>query len=202
MQKLLIATHNKGKFAEFFANLSDMGAELVSLNELGITRQAPEDEPTYEQNSLQKARFYHTISGLPTLADDGGFELDFLHGEPGVRSRRWNGREMTDGEMIAMVQEKMADVPPDQRGCQFRTVVTLVTSVGERSTQAVVRGEYRTPCEQRIAGYPFRSVVYLPAFGRYFVQLSDAEQRSISHRSKALQELKPYIRSYFSNQHV
>jgi len=101
-----------------------------------------------------------------------------------------------------MVQEKMADVPPDQRGCQFRTVVTLVTSVGERSTQAVVRGEYRTPCEQRIAGYPFRSVVYLPAFGRYFVQLSDAEQRSISHRSKALQELKPYIRSYFSNQHV
>ena len=83
MQKLLIATTNPAKLSELSQFLSDLPVKLVSLKDLGINRKAPEIGRTFVQNAIGKARFYFNISGLPTIADDGGLELAVFGGEPG-----------------------------------------------------------------------------------------------------------------------
>ena len=100
--KLLIATTNPGKLAEIKRFLFDVPVELVSLNDVGITDHVEETGATFEENAVLKAKFYAEKSGLPTLADDGGFEIDALHGEPGVKSHRWvyGDRENTDEELM------------------------------------------------------------------------------------------------------
>ena len=195
--KILVATGNPGKLKDFRTVLADVELELVTLKDLQITAEPPEDQATFEANSLQKATFYHTLSGLPTLADDGGFEMDFLYGQPGVKSRRWGGYAMTDDELIAMTVEKMRSAPPNQLGCGFRTVVTLVIDNQTYfQTEGSIRGEYREPCQTVVVGYPFRSVVFLPPFGKYFAELEPEVERRISHHHDSIQKIVPFIKQH------
>jgi XTP/dITP diphosphohydrolase len=194
MLKLLIATRNPGKFKEFMAGLADADIQLQTLDDVGISEDAPEEEPTFAANALQKAHFYAKLSGLPTLADDAGLEIDYLNGEPGVRTRRWAGYRMTDEELIDMVQERMKGVPLDQCGCQFRTVIAVVAGDRELTVEGSIRGEIRLPPHpKRDAGYPFRSVVFLPELGKYYVELNEAEHEQYNHRRKALQQLRAQL---------
>jgi len=194
MRKVLIATKNPGKLEEFRLCLADLPFQLTSLKEEGIDQDVEEDGATFADNALKKARFYHTLTGLPTLADDGGLELDFLNGEPGVHSRRWLGYEMSDEELIATAIEKMKNAPADQLGCQFRTVVAFVSGEMEKTAEAVIRGVFRLPPHpKRIPGYPFRSFFFFPEAGKYFVELNEADHARYNHRRKAILEIKPHL---------
>lgn len=196
MNKLLIATTNPGKFLEFqeiFEEL-ELETELVSPSDLEINQKLEETGSTFEENATQKAEFYHGLSGLPTLADDGGLEIDYLDGEPGVKSRRWPGYEASDEEMIQIALEKLKGVPESQRGAQLRTVIGLIFPGDEKvyTFEGILRGRIaEIPTTQRIAGYPFRSIFIPENQEKYLGELS-----LVAHRKQAVEKALPIIKKY------
>jgi XTP/dITP diphosphohydrolase len=199
--KLLIATTNPGKLAEIRENLSDMPLTLVSLSDAGITQKVEETGATFDENAILKAKFYSDLSGLPTIGDDGGFEIDALGGAPGVKSHRWihGDREDADEELIAYTFERMNNVPEGQRAAQLRAVLALVWP-GEKvvTAEAATRGIIPfKPSDHRVEGFPYRSILYLPEIHKFYdhFALTKEENDLYNHRKRALGELKPVIRS-------
>lgn len=205
MQKLLIATTNPGKLAELRLFLRDVPVALVGLPDIGISKGVAETGETFEENALLKAKFYHGQSGLMTLADDGGFEIDALGGEPGVHSHRWKNkdREDTDEELIAYTLERLRDVPEGKRGAQLRLVLALVTETGTLQTAtASVRGIVPvSPANKVTPGFPYRSLLFLPEIGKYYNhdELTPKETEMYNHRKKALDMLIPFIMQELTN---
>ncbi len=198
MKKLLIATTNPAKRAEIKRFLSDIPFELVSLKDLGITQNYEEKGATFEENSRGKAVFYAKLSNLPTIADDGGLEIDALGGKPGVYSKRWIGREnATTQEYIDFVLEQMKNVPEGKRGAQLRTVIALALPNGEIYTQeGIARGIIPTESsDYREDGFPYRSLLFIPAINKFYnhQEMTREEEEKYNHRKKALAELKKYI---------
>lgn len=200
MKKLLIATKNPGKFAEIKYFLQDLPVKLVGLTDLKIKEKAKENGKTFEENAKKKALFYVKLSGLPTIADDGGLEIDFLKGEPGIKSRRWiNGSDAEDEDLIKHTLEKLKGVHVKKRGAQLRAVLALAMPNGEIFvSEGKVRGIIaEKPILARTPGYPFRSLLYLPQLGKYYHQadLTSEENRQYNHRGKALKKLKRIIKN-------
>src|SRR5258706_16316910 len=111
MNRLLIATSNPAKLAEYRILLRDFALEAISLADAGIREHPEEDGATFAENALKKARFYFARAQIPTLADDGGLEIDALGGEPGVRSHRWvSGKEASDAALVAEVMRRMEGI--------------------------------------------------------------------------------------------
>jgi len=193
--KLLIASHNPAKVEEYKRYLSNLPLELISLLDLNIDKEAPEDGKTFKENAIKKAKFYYQLTGLPVIADDGGLMVDTLNGAPGVKSRRWLGYKMTDEEMIQSIIEKMKDVPRDKRSCHLVGVLALVMPSGKVYTQwAQIDGVVaQTPTEKRSHGFPYRSFFYLPQFKKFYIELTDEEHEQINHRKLALLKLRPYL---------
>lgn len=202
MKKLLIATTNPGKLAEIKRFLGDLSIELVGLKDVGITDAVEETGKTFEENAILKAKYYCQKSGLPTLADDGGFEIDALGGEPGVKSHRWihQDREDTDDELITYTLEKMKGLPRAQRGAQLRLVLALVLPDGrkftvEEKTRGIVAEK---PSDHRTQGFPYRSLLFLPEINKYYDHdlLTPEETDRFNHRKRALDKLKPILLRY------
>jgi XTP/dITP diphosphohydrolase len=199
MKKLLIATSNPGKLKEIRTNLSDLSVELVGLADIGITDKPEETGKTFEENAILKAKYYAKLSGMPTIGDDGGFEIDALNGEPGVKSHRWihGDREDQDEELIAYTFKKMKDVPKDLRGAQLRAALAFVMPNGkvvtaEASTRGVIPD---VPSVLQSEGFPYRSILFLPSINKYYNEheLTSEENEVYNHRKIALGKLKPFI---------
>lgn len=201
MQKLLIATKNKGKLGEFQDFLSGLPLEVLSLADVGIDKDFEESGKTYAENSEGKARFYAKLSGMPALADDGGIEIAALENAPGVRSRRWLGHEASDEELIEHMKKISKELPDDNRVAYFRTVVTVAFPDGFLlQEKGEVKGEIaREPLLKLSKGYPYRSFFFLPEIGKYYheADLSGDEKKLYNHRYKAVQKLKPKLIAAF-----
>lgn len=193
--KLLIASHNPAKVSEYKRYLSNLELELLSLLDLDITEEVLEDGPTFEENAIKKAKFYHQLTDLSVIADDGGLMIDALNGAPGVKSRRWLGYKMTDEEMIQSVMEKMKGVPDKKRTCHLVATIALAMPDGKVYTQlAQVDGVVaQTLTTKRLEGFPYRSFFYLPLFKKFYLELTDEEHEQINHRKIALSKLRPYL---------
>lgn len=143
MNKLLIATTNPAKLSEIKEFLSDLPIECVGLRDIGITQSVKETGSTFEENAILKAKAYAKLSGLSTLADDGGLEIDALGGEPGVKSHRWihKDREDEDEELIQYTIERLKGVPIGKRGAQLHLIVAFVTPQGQiHTSEGIIRG--------------------------------------------------------------
>ncbi len=197
MKKILVATTNPGKLKEISNLLSDLPLEIVSLKDLGITDDVEETEKTYLANSRKKAVFYAKKSSLPAISDDGGLEIDYLNGEPGVRSRRWLGHEASDKELIKHMIKIAKTLPEDNRKAYFRTVVSFALPSGKVwSIKGEIEGIIaKKPYLKLLEGYPYRSFFYIPKIKKYYHenQLSKEEERVYNHRYKAITKLKPII---------
>jgi XTP/dITP diphosphohydrolase len=193
--KLLIATHNPAKVIEYKRYLSDLELELVSLSDLNIIEEALEGGKTFEENAVKKVKFYHKLSNLPVIGDDGGLMIDALDGAPGVKSRRWFGYRMTDEEMIQSVIERMKNIPEGKRTCHLVGIIALAMSNGKSYTQwAQIDGVVaQVPTSKRLDGFPYRSFFYLPQFKKFYIDLLDKEHEQINHRKIALLKLRPYL---------
>src|SRR3989344_6979104 len=110
MKKLLIATKNQGKLKEISDFLSDLPLQTVSLSDIGIEDDFEESGKTYKENSQNKAIFYAKKSGLPALSDDGGIEIDAFGGAPGIKSKRWVGKDSTDEKIIEHMKKVSKDL--------------------------------------------------------------------------------------------
>jgi len=194
MTRLLIATHNAGKKAEYAALLQGLELELVTLADLGVKLIVTEDGATFAQNALLKARGYAAATGLLTLADDSGLEVDALGGAPGVYTARYGGEGLSDEARYRLLLENLRGVPDEQRTARFRCVIALAWPpndlVGGWPNGRVELAE--GTCEGRIAheprgehGFGYDPVFYLPEFGCTMAELPEGVKNRISHRARA-----------------
>lgn len=197
MKKLLIATTNSAKFREYKALLKNLSFKIVSLQELKIEKKVKEDGKTFEENAIKKSQFYSKLTNLPTLADDGGLEIDYLNGKPGIKSHRWLGYEASDGELINFLLKKLKKVPWQKRKAQFRVVIALtIPGKGTFTSEGKIRGIILTkPRGKLIPGYPYRSIFYLPKYRKSFNEFAFKEEIKIGHRKKAIKNLIPILKS-------
>ena len=198
MKKLLVATRNQGKLREISKFLGDLKLQLVSLNDVGIFEDFEENAKTYKENSQNKALFYAKLSGLPSVSDDGGIEIDALDGAPGIHSKRWVGEDSTDKKIIEKMRKVALELPENNRKAYFKTVVSLALSNGKVfSTTGEIKGIIaRKPLVKILKGYPYRSFFYLPKIKKYYHEsdLSQDQEKLYNHRYKAIQKLIPTIK--------
>lgn len=192
-KKLLIATNNKGKAREFRSLLRGVPFRLVTLSDEGITTDIPETGNSFEENAVLKATALAAESGLLTLADDSGIEVDALGGEPGVRSHRYAGESVTDADRYKFLLEKLKDIPEDKRTARFRCVIVIATPDGAVWT---VSGECRgvlTTFPRGYNGFGYDPIFYVPELGRTMAELSPEEKNRISHRARAAEKARKLL---------
>jgi XTP/dITP diphosphohydrolase len=199
MRRLLIATTNRAKLAEYRLILRDIGVELelASIADLQISEAPEETGATFAENALIKARFYFQRARIPTLADDGGLEIDALGGEPGVRSHRWlgEGADNSDRALVNEVIRRMNGVEAARRTARIRATIALVYEQGgmlrEKTAEGAIEGVIGERAYGGIrAGFPYRSVLVIPGRNRYLAELGDEEEAQISQRRIALLKLR------------
>ncbi|MDP3998380.1 MAG: non-canonical purine NTP pyrophosphatase [bacterium] len=201
MKKLLIATKNPAKLEEFRMFLKDLPLKIVGLADLNISDSFEETGKTFTENAKAKAMFFVKKSGLLTLADDGGIEIEALGGEPGIKSRRWlDGKtDAQDEELINYTLKRLEGVPLSKRRAQFRAVLALAIPSGEvYVSEGVIKGIIaEKPLIKRKVGYPYRSLFYLPQIKKYYFEdeLTEEETQKFNHRAKALKRLEKVIKS-------
>ena len=197
--RLVIATHSEHKLRELRELLHLDYAELVSLDDLGVTGEPIEDGETFETNAAIKARFAVQATGLPALADDSGLEVDALGGGPGVRTRRYAGEDATDADNNAKLLAELDGLPPGRRGARYVCVLALALpgDAGPRGGQRLVfaRGTCRgriAPAPQGSGGFgydPIFEPASEPPGGQTLGQWSPAEKNAISHRARAARRM-------------
>ncbi len=193
--RLVIATRSEHKLRELGELLHLERAELVSLDDLGIEGEPVEDGMTFATNARIKARFAVIASGLPSLADDSGIEVEALDGAPGVWTRRYAGPNATDGDNNTKLLEALSGLPAERRGARYVCILALALPDGRGprgSHRMILR---RGTCRGRIAmeprgaggfGYdPIFEPAGEPAGGRTLGLYAPAEKHAISHRAKA-----------------
>jgi XTP/dITP diphosphohydrolase len=193
MPKLLIGTKNKGKIVEIQALLADVDLELVSLSELNIEISVDETGETYAENAALKAQAYAQASGLVTLADDSGLEVDALNGAPGLYSARYAPQpNPTDADRRAHLLKNLAGIPRPW-DARFRCVVALTTP-GEdtRFAEGVCPGEI-IPEECGEHGFGYDPIFFLETLGKTMAELSMAEKNELSHRARAVKAAIPVL---------
>ncbi len=191
--KLLLATNNEGKVAEFRQLLDGCGWQLVTPSDLGVQLDVEETGQTYLENATLKALAFASTSGLTSLADDSGLEVDALDGRPGIFSARYAGVDLTDGERVAAMLEELASVSEDARTARFRCVIAIATASGEvRSVEGTVEG--RIAAEPRGEnGFGYDPVFELPERGFTVAQLPASEKHAVSHRGVAAKEARKLL---------
>ncbi len=205
MKKLLIATSNPGKLAEIKSVLEKLPLEILDLSHISIYEKPEETGRTFAENALIKARFYYEKLGIPTLADDGGLEIDAFNGEPGVTSHRWidPNFEASDEELIKYTLERMKNIPRTKRKAQLRLVMVLIDNKGQVYQVAEkVRGIIPlTPSPNRTPGYPYRSLLFLPEINKFYheAELTAEEIEKYGHRIKAVTKLLPEIKKMLTS---
>ncbi len=205
-RRLLIATRSRHKLREL-RQLLDLpaGVTLVSPDDVGIPDEPEETGETFETNARLKARFYARRSGLPTLADDSGIEVEALGGGPGVRTRRYAGPDATDEANNAKLLRELAGLPAVSRGARYVCVLALVLPDGAGPRGGLGTVTRRGTCRGRIAEVPKGDggFGYDPIFepwseppgGETLGQWSAEAKNAISHRSRAAARMGPVLRS-------
>ena len=187
-QALVLASRNPGKTREIRELLKDFPIEIKNLDDFGPTPDIEEDGDTFDENAFRKASFTAKVLGLPALADDSGLEVEALGGGPGVHSARYAGPSATDDERVAKLLKEMEG--KENRAAAFMCVISIAVPSGVALT-------YEGRCEGVIAeapagenGFGYDPIFYYPPMKKTFAQLSAEEKNRVSHRGKALEELK------------
>jgi XTP/dITP diphosphohydrolase len=201
--RFLLATRSEHKLREAREILSEARARIVSLVEVGLP-ETPEEahlEPfdTFAQNALSKARHFHTLSGLPTIADDSGLCVDALGGRPGVRTKRFAPDRMAaewgrDEANNRYLLERMTGVLERERGAHYHCAIALVEDDGHAIFEGRVSG--RIAHEPRgSGGFGYDPLFILPERGLTYAELPPEVKRATSHRARALIELQRWLRT-------
>jgi XTP/dITP diphosphohydrolase len=202
--RLVIATRSTHKLRELGELLQLERGILLSFDDLGVPGEPVEDGATFEVNARIKARFAAEATGLPSLADDSGIEVDALGGGPGVRTRRFSGPDATDASNNARLLAALDGLPPDRRGARYVCVLALALpeARGPRGGLPVV--VRRGTCRGRIATLPrgdggfgydpiFEPAAERPG-GRTLGLYTPLEKHAISHRARAARRMVPVLR--------
>jgi XTP/dITP diphosphohydrolase len=203
--KVLVATSNPGKLREYAELLADLDTggllvEWLSLADVGIDDEVDETGETMEENARLKAAAYSRLSSLLTLADDSGLEVDALGGAPGVHSARFSGPGANDIDRYQKLLDLLRDVPPGERGAQFRCVVALCAPEGEMHTaEGICRGQIAYE-PRGTHGFGYDPVFYLPGLRMTLAEAGPEIKNRISHRARALAAIRPVLEALIRSQ--
>jgi len=191
LQMLVIATHNKNKLKEFKEILKDLNIEIKSLDDFGPIPEVIEDGETFDDNAYKKALQTAKVLGLPAIADDSGLVVDALNGDPGVYSARYAGENASDEDNLQKLLQNLQGV--ENRKAHFQCVLSIAVPSGPALT-------YEGRCEGIIidekrgsSGFGYDPVFLFEEFGKTFAELSMEEKNKVSHRGKALEDVKSEI---------
>jgi XTP/dITP diphosphohydrolase len=198
MKQMLVATHNPGKLLEIQALLRKLEISLVTPGELGISLMVVEDGDTYEENASLKARAFSQASGLVTLADDSGLEVDALAGLPGIRSARFSPLpHASDADRRARLLALLTGHPRPWTA-HFHCTVAIATPQNKLYyTQGNCPGEI-IPQERGSNGFGYDPIFQLAEIGLTMAELSTAEKNQRSHRARAMKAALPVLQVLFS----
>ena len=195
MSRIIFATGNADKMKEIRMILSDMGMEILSMKEAGADPDIVENGSTFEENAQIKAR---AVAGLfpddIVLADDSGLEVDYLNKEPGIYSARYLGEDTSYHVKNRSLIDRLEGVPDEKRTARFVCAIAAALPDGRvlttrRTMEGIIGYE-----ERGEGGFGYDPIFYLPEYGKYSAELDPEEKNRISHRGKALEEMKKVLR--------
>jgi XTP/dITP diphosphohydrolase len=196
MRALLIATANTHKWDEFRAIFSDLPYQLLSLKDVQLDINVEETGTTFEENSQLKARAYARTSGLLSLSDDSGLEIDALGGAPGVYSARFGGENMPYNERFDLIYERLGGLSPEQCTARFRCVITIAEPSGyHRSVEGVIEGVI-SAAPRGENGFGYDPIFLVPELGKTTAEISPEQKNRISHRGQAARRARALLENW------
>ena len=196
IDNLVLATHNKHKAEELQAMLKDLGVEVLTLDAFPQVGEIEEDAGTIEGNALKKAKEVFDLTGVPAMADDTGLEVFYLNKAPGVYSSRYAGPEATYADNCRKLLANMKGVPPRRRAAQFRCVLALIApGMAPILEEGICRGTI-TESPRGEGGFGYDPVFLPDGYNQTFAEMPLEVKNVISHRGKALQQLKETLKAH------
>ena len=201
MIKLLIATHNQGKLNEYAQLLSSTGIDLLSLDDIGVTEEVDETGVSFRENSYLKAKGYSVLSGMITLSDDSGLQVDHLGGEPGIYSARYGGASCyNDSDRVELLLNNLHETPWHDRTARFTCVISIC--LGEELLSSVVGSisgmiQYEPRGHN---GFGYDPIFYLPSYLKTMSELQQKEKNLLSHRADALRKVSAILPNLINGQ--
>ena len=192
-KKIIFATGNKDKMVEVREILAGLDYEILSMKEAGIDVDVEENGTTFEENALIKARAIAKECDAIVLADDSGLEIDYLNKEPGIYSARYLGHDTSYDYKNTKILEKLDGVPDEKRTARFVCAIAAVFPDGsEKVAYATIEGQigYEIAGEN---GFGYDPIFFLPEYGCTSAEITSEQKNAISHRGKALREIKQYL---------
>jgi len=205
--RLLIATTNPAKFAEARDVLEQSGFECVGLKDFPGVKPIAETGDTFEENAILKVKGYFAQTlrhgsgqaGTPCIADDGGLEVDYLGGKPGVHSHRWLGHEASDKELAGAVLVGLQGVPLEKRTARLGGTIAFWDGKNLLLRETWIHGYIAESILSEITpGFPYRSIFIIPQFGKPYSGLTHEEHEQVNFRRKNLYALKDEIAKILS----
>lgn len=191
-QEIVLATRNPDKVREIQQLLSELKIDIVTLNAFPDAPEVVEDGDSLAENAVKKAKLIAEHTGITSIADDTGLEVDYLHGRPGVLSSRYSGEEATYADNVNKLLVELSGVPLKQRGARFRCVVALYNHHQTKIVEGVCAGVI---CEQPQGheGFGYDPVFYVPEYGCTFAEMDLETKNQVSHRARAFSALRELI---------
>jgi XTP/dITP diphosphohydrolase len=197
MQKILLATNNNGKVIEIKALLEELSIAVFTPSDLGLNLDIDEDGQTYAENAAKKAVAFSALSGMCTLGDDSGLEVDVLHGQPGIQSHRFCPiPNASDADRRNYLLQQLVNNPRPWTA-RFSTTVAIATpSLAVKLVTGTCKGEI-IPEERGTNGFGYDPIFYIPETGRTMAELTLAEKNLLSHRAHAVVNAIPILKEIF-----
>jgi XTP/dITP diphosphohydrolase len=189
---IVFASNNQHKIREINSLLGE-SFKLLSLNDINITEDIPEEEPLIEGNALAKARYVYKATGLNVFADDTGLEISALDGQPGVHSARFAGENKDSSANIEKVLAMLGN--KENREARFRTVIALILDKKEYLFEGIVNGKIIFS-KRGSEGFGYDPIFIPEGKTRTFAEMDLNEKNSVSHRARAFEKLKEFLLKY------
>ena len=186
---LLIATTNAHKITEFRRLLGDLEFDLLVPSDIDLHLEVDETGDSFEANARLKAHAFCLASGIPSLADDSGIEVDALDGRPGVFSARYGGSNLDDEGRVRLLLSELADVPTADRSCRYRVVIVVAYPDG---SDKVAEGTCEGSVDLRAHGangFGYDPIFRIPSYDRTIAELDPEQKDLISHRGEAARRM-------------
>ncbi len=192
MKKIIFATGNKGKMREIREIFGDE-FEIISMKEAGVNTEPEENGTTFAENALIKAKAVAEITGLLTLADDSGLEIDAMHGAPGIYSARFLGHDTDYSYKNKYILDKLKDVPDQERTARYACAIAAVWPDGTYKTVTEFFEGKIAYVPAGNGGFGYDPIFFVPEYNKTAAEMDIAEKNAVSHRGKALRAIKKYL---------
>lgn len=190
--KVILASNNKNKLKEIKEKVQELDIDIISQKEAGYDFEVDETGTTFEENAILKAEAIYNLANQPVLAEDGGLEIDYLDGKPGVYSHRFAGENATDEDRNNKILTLLKDVPEEKRTARFRCVGCYIDPNGQKHIlEGVAEGKIGyEPKGYDGFGY---DPIFICELGKTFAEISSQEKNSISHRGRMVNKFVEFL---------